>query len=235
MKKTIISSIVGISVLGTALYAPNTNATQNNTCVDGRDRTKLSWVFNKPNDVTVSVKNNAPLCEAIDMYFSSYTLPDNYNGEGFRNNPTATPQTEYAHTKFTLKKGVNEPVNVVVDRPDECKHIQTDVYYPPIIRTVGPSGHPDILIGKIFSKTVDECAPVTPEEPETPEVPETPETPEVPETPVEEPEQEGRVDAGGEGKAEAPQVIAATGAGSLLTLGAITSVLAYAGTYLGRK
>lgn len=240
MKKTIISSIVAASIVGVASYAPATNAANDTQCVDGSVRSNISVTWNSLDNVTVGTKNNAPLCDDTKLYFSSYLVPDEYDGKGFSNNPTASPQTLHDSASFTLSKNATGPTTISIDVPEACESLQVDVYYPQEISYVTAAGHgKQYISGKIVQKTVDECAPVTPEEPETPEEPVVNETPEAPvqEVPAEEAQvpEEGRVDAAGEGKNEAPQVIAATGAGSLLTLGAITSVLAYAGTYLGRK
>lgn len=174
------SILVLAVVTGVVATAPTAQATNRN-CVDGSVRANIDFKWNSRDTITVGTVNNQPLCADVDIYMSSYAMPDNYNGKGFVGNPTATPQVLHASTLYTLKKGATKPVVMTVDVPDECTNIQSDIYYPPEVREVGPSGHPSnqIINGKIFAKTKDDCQPELPEEPvvEEPEVIDEPEQP----------------------------------------------------------
>jgi len=178
--------------LSTIAVATTAGATANaSTCVDGKNSGNLvvTWISNS--EVTVGTVKNKPLCNDLDLHFSSYTMPDNYNGKPFNNNPTATPQTIFDNAPASLEKGSTKPVKLAIKLPEACKNIQVDVYYAPIIETVSQAGHGSQYIsGKIISKTNDAC---TPDVPVTPVVPtpeaQTPETPKpvviIPSTPLE--------------------------------------------------
>ena len=153
-------------------------------CVDGNKRSNFAVTWNSTDSVTVKTVGDKLLCEDTTLWFSSYTLPDNYNGKGFSNNPTASPQTIFDSTSKVLAKGTNGATTFKVNIPEACKGMQIDLYYGPEITYVTAAGHGNQYItGKILSKTQETCTPVTPEEP--PVVPEVP-TPEA-ETPPTEP------------------------------------------------
>jgi hypothetical protein len=180
--KTLIIAAFCAAVSAVSISGASANATTLN-CVDGSKRSNLSVTWNTAGNVTVGTVGNKPLCADTTLYFSSYTMPDNYNGGVFANNPTASPQTVFDSTSTILKKGQTAPVQLTIDLPEACKNIQVDVYYAPEITNVGPAGHgTQYITGKIIKKTVDTCEPTTPEVPEEPEVP-VPEAQE-PETPA---------------------------------------------------
>ncbi len=221
--KTIVKNLLLAVALGasTLAIASEAGATQNaNTCVDGRLHENIAVTWNSNSEVTVGPRNNGPLCNDIEIHFSSYTMPDTYNGQPFANNPTASPQTIFDDSSVVLKKGSKTPVKLNIDLPKACKNIQVDVYFAPKIETVRANGHGDqYLTGKIINKTTDVCdTPVTPEVP-TPEAqePETP-APEVviPTVPVELPE-------------------TGNGASTLLTTASLLSVSTYAGVLAAAK
>ncbi len=205
------------------LVAPSANATDTSTCVDGSVRSNLSVTWNSNSNVTVKTASNKPLCNDVTVFFSSYTMPDNYNGQPFMHNPTASPQTIFGNATAVLKKGEAKATTMAIEMPKSCKNIQVDVYYAPKIETVGSNGHGEQYIsGKIINKTQTECTPETP--PVTPEVPtpeaQTPETPapvvEIPQTPVELP--------------HTGSSLAGT-----MTIGTILSTATYAALYIRNK
>ncbi len=207
-----------------AITAPSAHATnQSSTCVDGSTRANLTVAWNTNGNVTVGTKSDQPLCDDVNVFFSSYTMPDNYNGKPFANNPTASPQTIFDNTSVVMKKGENKKITLKINLPESCKNTQVDVYYAPKIETVTSKGHGNQYIsGKIISKTQNECTPETP--PTTPEVPtpeaQTPETPApevtVPETPAEMPH-------------TGPEL------GMTATVGTLLSAATYAGFYIRNK
>lgn len=173
-------ALAAVTAIVTAT-APSAHATNNpSICVDGSVRSNLTVAWNSNSNVTVGTKGDKPLCNDVNIFFSSYTMPDNYNGQPFTGNPTASPQTIFGNTSVVMKKGENKKVTLAIDLPASCKNIQVDVYYAPKIETVTSKGHGNQYIsGKIIKKTVDTCTPETP--PTPPEVPtpeaQTPETP----------------------------------------------------------
>lgn len=201
MKKKFIQTIgiisgllVTASALAVVASAPKAYATTTNTaCVDGSKRSNLAVTWNTKNSISFKTVGDKPLCNDVTVYFSTYIMPDNYNGQGFSQNPTAVPQTLHKSVSKVMQKGTNGAGTLAVEWPEACKNVQIDLYYGPEITTVDKSGHgTQYITGKLYQKTVNECTPVTPEEPETPDVPEpeaqTPETPApqvtVPETPA---------------------------------------------------
>ena len=191
IKNVLVAGAFALTLSTIAAVAPAGATANSASCVDGKNRSNLvvTWISNS--EVTVGTVNNKPLCNDTDLFFSSYTMPDNYNGKPFNDNPTATPQTIFGNTAVALKKDSVKPVKATIKLPEACKNIQVDVYYAPKIETVSKAGHGSQYIsGKIISKTNDAC---TPDVPVTPVVPtaeaQTPETPKpvvvIPTTPTE--------------------------------------------------
>jgi len=161
-------SIAAISAITMSVFAPSVSAhaSSSQTCANGLQRSNFAVTWNAVDSVSVKTANSKLLCDDVTLWFSSYTLPDNYNGQGFSNNPTASPQTIFDSMSAVLKKGTNGATDFKVKIPEACKGMQIDLYYGPEITHVTAAGHGNQYItGKIMSKTVDECTPVTPEEP----------------------------------------------------------------------
>ena len=222
----VFKSFIALAALTGALtfVAPSANATNTSTCVDGSLRSNLVVTWKSNSNVTVATANNKPLCNDVTLFFSSYTMPDNYNGQPFTHNPTASPQTIFGNATAVLKKGEAKATTMAIELPESCKNIQVDVYYAPKIETVGSNGHGNQYIsGKIIKKAQNECTPVTP--PVTPEVP-TPEaqTPETPAPVVVLPE-------------EVPAELPHTGSSlaGTMTIGTVLSTATYAGLYFRNK
>lgn len=217
--------IVGVSIIGLAslasvigLTAPSTYASDDTTCVDASVAGNLTVTWKSNGSVIVGTKNK-PVCKDTTLFFSSYTMPDSYDGGGF--NSTATPQQQFDSTSVVLKKGTSADVNLTVKLPDACKNMQIDLYYPPEITTVGPQGHgSQYITGKMLVKTADTCTPPpvveqptpTPSAPETPVVPTSTPAPAAPVVPT-----------------ELPQT--GSSLASTLTNGAILSVVTYLAAY----
>jgi hypothetical protein len=178
--------VVAATTLALAASAPRAYATSSttptNTCIDGSKRANLQVTWNAHDSVSFVTTNNKLLCNDVTVFFSSYTMPDNYNGKDFTNNPTATPQTIFDSASYVMAKGTTGAHTLKIDLPEACKNIQVDLYYAPEVKDVTPAGHgTQYITGKIISKTADTCTPVTPDEPTTPAVPQeeaqTPSTP----------------------------------------------------------
>lgn len=179
ISKVLLAS-AAVTTLALSLAAPAVGATAstattttNQACVDGTVRANFAVTWIATDNVSVKTVNNKLLCADVTVFFSSYVLPDNYNGQGFVGNPTASPQTHFDSTSAVLKKGTNGATNLKIKIPEACKGMQVDLYYAPQITTVTSKGHGNQYIsGKILSKTQETCTPVTPEEP--PVIPEVP-------------------------------------------------------------
>lgn len=223
------SLIVSVSVASLAVLAvPSAHATNQATCVDGSVRSNLAVTWNSSDNVTVDTVGNKPLCTDTTIYFSSYTMPDNYNGKAFSNNPTASPQAIFDTTSTVLTKGATKPVTMSIKLPEACKNVQVDTYYGPEITTVTAAGHgSQYITGKILPKTVDTCAPVTSETPPvTPPVVPTPEA-QTPPTPAPE------VVVTPQAPAELPHTGSSTAA--IVATSAALSVMTYAGVLVASK
>lgn len=165
-------------------------------CIDGNIQQNLVVTWLSKNSVSVITRDGMPLCDDVTVFLSSYTMPDNYDGNGFEGNPTAYPQTVTSSIDAVLEKGTDGRAVLIVAKPDKCKNTQIDFYYGPEITTVGPDGHGTQNIeAKVYMKSDSKkCQPgnggetpqppVQPEPPVTPNPePETPVTPPVHETP----------------------------------------------------
>lgn len=184
------SFIVLATVIGLATIAAPTTSATSSACVNGNAR--ASWNVKWSADhSSITVTPKKALCADTPVNFSSYVMPDNYNGKPFKNNPTATPQTIFGHTSAVAKKGSTQAISMGIKLPSECKNMQIDAYWGPKVSVVTPKGHGTIISAIIIKKQSDNCekpvtpvTPVTPVEPETPVTPEAPSTPETPATPV---------------------------------------------------
>lgn len=205
--------IVGAIASAVIVTAPSAQATNTTPCVDGSKSSNLKVTWKSHSNVTITSVGNAPLCADTKLYFSSYIVPDTYDGKGF--NASAAPQTIFDSTSVVLKKNVVPSANLTITLPEACKHKQVDVYYGPEIKNVDVKGHgAQFISGYVISKTLDTCTPVVP----TPDTPKpTPVTPVVvpvvpaPVTPTELPKT-GSVD-------------------STVVVMALLSVATYAGSY----
>lgn len=170
-----------------ALFTGAVSATSGQ-CIDGSNPGNFTYQWDGYNKITVATKNGKALCKDTKIYFSSFVMPDTWDGNGF--NATAVPQTKHDAVSVTLKaKTKNVSKKLEVGMPDDCKNVQTDLYLAPEQTEVTWENRiGDRLIDAKHKKAVGEC-PVPPvEEPEVPV--EEPETPvEEPETPAEEPKE----------------------------------------------
>lgn len=164
--------IAGVIASAAIVSAPSAQATNNASCIDGTKSSNLKVTWKSHSNVTIASVGNKPLCADTTLYFSSYTVPDTYDGKGF--NASAAPQTIFDSTSVVLKKDVVPSANLTITLPEACKHKQVDVYYGPEIKHVDAKGHgAQFISGYVISKTLDKCEPVTPtpEEPKPTPVP----------------------------------------------------------------
>jgi LPXTG-motif cell wall-anchored protein len=212
------------------------------TCVNGMMQDNLMATYLNDNTIQVSTKNGALLCDDVQLYFSSYVMPRNYNGEDFEGNTTAYPQSVYDSVSITLHAGTTGEGIYSVDYPD-CENVQFDLYYAPEITTVGENGHgSQNILSNVVMRSEADCKPgqgggTPPTEPTTPTEPQQPVTPPVapvaPVTPI----------VGGMGSttgqiqkptAQLPSELPQTGASSSLSIilmGIIISAIVYISLY----
>lgn len=126
-------------------------------CVDGHNQQNLVVTWVAEDTVAVSTKDSKPVCEDEEIYFSSYIMPENYDGNGFENNSTAYPQAIYSSTSATLRKNTVASEVMRINLPDECENVQVDVYYAPEITNVGPDGHGTQNIESRIYESSGEC------------------------------------------------------------------------------
>lgn len=220
--------VVSVATFALAAHAPRAYATNgpSSTCVNGSQRSNLAVAWNTNGNVSFKTMNGKPLCDDVTLFFSSYTMPDNYDGKGFSNNPTASPQTIFDSASYVMKKGTTGASTLSIKLPEACKNIQVDLYYAPEIKTVTAAGHGrQYITGKIISKTVNSCD-TTPTTPTTPETPPTvpPQEAQTPETPP------AQVTV--ETPAPTPESLPNTGSNIVLPIAvsALVAVLGYAGS-----
>ncbi len=180
MKTLIIKGAAILFLLAATVVGGSATASADTTntaaCVDGKARANLSITWNSNSSVSIKTVDDKLLCADTIVYFSSYTMPDNYDGTGF-GGPTSYPQQLFKSVSTTLKADTNGKDTLNVPTPDACKNMQIDLYYGPEVTTVTAAGHGvQYISGKVLSKTADSCdVPVTPVVP-TPEA-QTPTTP----------------------------------------------------------
>lgn len=129
-------------------------------CTNGSKYTDFEGSYSGRDTMTVSTKDNKKLCKDVTVNFASFTAPDNYNGKGFKNNPTALPQKQFYNKTVTLKKGTNGKTTVQVKVPDACTNYQIDAYLGPVQTDITtPAGFIDThnIVGKLFQRTKTDC------------------------------------------------------------------------------
>lgn len=193
-------------------------------CVDGNIQQNLVVTWLAKDKVNVHTVGNAPLCNDVTVFFSSYIMPANYDGNGFYGNPTAYPQTLFSSVSAVLAKDTDGNVDLTVNLPADCNNVQTDVYYAPEITTVGVNGHGTQNILSAVYMSTGACPVVTP--PVTPGKGGGTPTPPV-EPPVVTPAPTPEV--------ALPAVLPETGASVNFMPVAILSALTYAGMYIRQR
>lgn len=193
----VFAAAISIMALATVFTSHATYATSDDAHCSTGTAADLSVVWNSDTQISISTKSGLPLCQDLNLYYSTYVMPDDYNGHDFStDNTTSFPQTIAQSTSFTLPEGEAGAWVKDVPAPDYCKNMQADLYYGPEITGIDNSGlgyhadgssieygigHGDQYInGVIYSRDTDKCAPgmgggtgeTTP--PTTPSTPSTP-------------------------------------------------------------
>lgn len=130
------------------------------SCTKGSKYTDFVGSYSGRDTMTIHTKDNVKLCNDVDVHFASFVAPDNYNGKGFKNNPTAIPQSQYYIRTVTLKKGTTGKTTVTVQVPNDCTNYQIDAYIGPIQTKITTSEGfigTNAIVGKLFQRTKTDC------------------------------------------------------------------------------
>lgn len=155
-KFIITGAVAFVAVTGALIVQPSFVRATSDCTTNGTTKKDFTGEWISRDTVKFSTTNNVELCQDVEVYVSSYTMPDNYNGEKFYNNPTATPQVLFASKKLVLEKGTTGSRTVTIDVPSVCKNVQTDAYLAPEVKVVGPSGHEGRAFATQITKKVTE-------------------------------------------------------------------------------
>lgn len=143
-----------------------TTPAQPAACVEGQYASNLHVTWNNNGQIMIKTEGGLPLCNDVDLYYSTYRMPDTYDGRGFYPdnsgiaNDTAYPQTLLQSYHFTLEKGTYGSWLENVPTPDYCYNVQADLYYAPEIQTVGVNGHgTQNIASQIFTRDASQCTP----------------------------------------------------------------------------
>lgn len=131
------------------------------SCTKGDKYTDFTGSYSGRDTMTVQTKDGKLLCNDVTVNFGSFIAPDNYNGNGFKNNPTAIPQTMYYNKTITLKKGTNGKTTHTVKVPDDCTNYQIDAYIGPVQTKITTSEgliDTNAIVGKLFKRLKDDCS-----------------------------------------------------------------------------
>jgi len=161
--KKFIGAIAGFVVAVAAVAAfsgSSTPVSATDNCVSGSKYTDFDGSYTGRDTMTVWTKGNKPLCKDVNVNFTSFTVHNKYNGKGFKNNPTALPQSSFYNKTVTLKKGTNGKTTVKVSVPDACTDYQIDAYVGPVqtkITTNEGLVNTTAIVGKLFQRTKQTC------------------------------------------------------------------------------
>lgn len=155
-------AVVGVGFLG--LFAVQVSADTDKVvaaeCTNGTKYTDFDGSYSGRNTMTVWPKR--PLCKDVHVNFGSFTINNTYNGQGFKNNPTALPQTLFYNKTVILKKGTTGRTTVTVKVPDPCKDFQIDAYIGPVqhkITTNAGLVGTTAITAKAFQRLETDCSP----------------------------------------------------------------------------
>lgn len=158
-KLALFGGIIALSAAALVSFGttPQASAT---SCVKGDKYTDFTGSYSGRDTMTVETKNGVKLCNDVIVHFASFVAPDNYNGKGFKNNPTAIPQSQYYIRTVTLKKGTTGKTTVTVQVPNDCTNYQIDAYIGPVQTKITTSEgfiNTNAIVGKLFQKTKTDC------------------------------------------------------------------------------
>lgn len=162
--KKILALIAGFAFVIAAVVAITNSKTDPvfaASCVNGTVYTDFDG--SRSGNDTLTVWPKKPLCKDAKVNFTTFkVLNKNYNGQPFKNNPTAIPQASYWNKTVTLKKGSTSKVTVKMSIPDACTPYQIDAYVGPVQTKVTTSAglvNTTAIVAKLFNKTKTNCSP----------------------------------------------------------------------------
>lgn len=147
------AAMVVVSGTGTPVAAES--------CTNGAKYTDFTGSYSGRDTMTVSTKDNKKLCKDVTVNFASFTIRNTYNGKGFKNNPTALPQSQFYNKTVTLKKGTNGKTTVKVEVPNACTDYQIDAYIGPVqteITTNEGFIGTNAIVSALFQRTKTDCS-----------------------------------------------------------------------------
>lgn len=152
---------VSAALTSAALLGANTPA-EATSCTAGSSYKDFTGTLDSKDTITVWTKDNLKLCSDVSINITSYTIDNpNYNGQQFKNNPTAIPQSKFATKTVIMKKGTNGKTTLTVDVPNECTPYQIDAYIgkpQTVIDTSEGLKGTNAIVYRLFDKTKDDCS-----------------------------------------------------------------------------
>ena len=161
--KKLLSVIAGFAIVVAAVAAINgiNKPVLATSCTNGTSYKNFVGSYDGNNILTVQTAGNKPLCKDANVNFTSYKILNNYNGNGWNNNPTALPQTSIWNKTVTLKKGTTGKTSVQLQAPDACTPYQIDAYIGPVqteIKTKEGLIGTNAIVYKLFKATKTDCS-----------------------------------------------------------------------------
>ena len=158
-KFALVSAFVAVGAAAFVSFGTAPSAAAE-SCTTGSKYTDFTGSYSGKDTMTIQTKDGKKLCNDVNVNFSSYVAPDNYNGKGFKNNPTAIPQSMFYNKTVTLKKGTTGKTTVTVQVPNECTNYQIDAYIGKVQTKITTSEGlvgTNAIVGKLFQKTKSDC------------------------------------------------------------------------------
>lgn len=161
--KKLFALLAGFVVAATAVavLSGTGNPALASSCTNG---TKYTDFDGSRSGNTLTVWPKKKLCNDVKVNFTTFkVLNKNYNGQPFKNNPTALPQASMWNKTVTLQKGSTTKVSVAMQTPDPCTPYQIDAYIGPVQSTITTSAGlkgTTAIVAKLFNKTKTNCNPV---------------------------------------------------------------------------
>jgi hypothetical protein len=116
-------------------------------CADGSNLNELAVDWSSSSQLSIWTRTRLPFCDDVTLYYSTYSMPDTYDNNGFYTDPsrgilnvTSVPQDLQTSIKLTLKAGLYGLTDQTVPVPNLCYNTQADVYYGPEVTSLGADG-----------------------------------------------------------------------------------------------
>ena len=160
--KKVLGAIAGFAfaVAAFAVMGGVSSPVSATSCTEGTSYNDFEGSYSGRDTMTVSTKDDKKLCNDVKVNFASFTIHNTYNGKGFKNNPTALPQSQFYNKTVTLKKGTNGKTTVTVSVPDACTDYQIDAYLGEVQTTITTNEGfigTNAIISQLFQRTKTDC------------------------------------------------------------------------------